>query len=114
MFVITSRRLPRSPRLPGPARLMLCLLLSLAAAAPAHAQTQPLSGVLSFLLTNRAVLTGDPAKDAQAATVSRDTITGFLLVELSALPSTSASPGLIYRLDPTLGTVTRASDSFGP
>jgi hypothetical protein len=97
--------------------LVLGLWLCLGNPVRGHAQTQaqqPLSGVLSFLLTNQAVQTGDPAKDAQAATVSRDTITGFLLAELAALPTTSSSPALVYRLNPTLGTVTRGSDSFGP
>jgi hypothetical protein len=93
--------------------LLGLLFVCLANPSPARAQ-QPLSNVLSFLLTNQAVQTGDPAKDAQAASVSRDTITGFLLADLSALPTTSSSPGLTYRLNPTLGTVTRASDSFGP
>jgi len=91
--------------------LIVCLLTPTAARAQ---QAQPLSGVLSFLLTNRAVETGDPAKDAQAASVSRDTISGLLLADLAALPTTSSSPGLIYTFNPTLGTVTRASDSFGP
>jgi hypothetical protein len=93
--------------------LQVCLALVLGPAC-AHAQQQPVSSVLSFLLTNQAVPTGDPARDAQAAAVSRDTIARFLLVELSSLPVNSSSPGLIYRLSPELGTVTRASDSFGP
>lgn len=100
-----------------PSVLVLWMCLGMPAWLQAQTQAQqpqPLSGVLSFLLTNQAVQTGDPAKDAQAATVSRDTITGFLLAELAALPTTSSSPGLVYRLNPTLGTVTRASDSFGP
>jgi hypothetical protein len=100
----------------------VCVLFVACLALPARARaqsqsapsSQSLSGVLSFLLTNQAVPPGDPAKDAQAATVSRDTITGFLLAELASLPTTSSSPGLIYQLNPALGTVTRASDSFGP
>ncbi len=94
---------------------LVCLaaLVCLVSPTPARAQ-QPLSDVLAFLLTNQAVPTGDPAKDAQAATVSRDTISGLMLAELAALPVISPSPGLIYRLNPALGTLTRASDTFGP
>jgi hypothetical protein len=102
-------------RVPRPLLMIVLLghLACLMSPAAARAQ-QPLSQVLSFLLTNQAVPTGDPAKDAQAAAVSRDTISGFLLVDLAAAPVISSSPGLIYRLNPTLGTLTRASDSFGP
>jgi hypothetical protein len=37
----------------------------------------------------------------------------LLVLELATLPSSSGG-GFTYRLDPTLGTVIRASDSFGP
>jgi hypothetical protein len=107
-------RHPRAVPPLGLAPLGLVVGLLIATAAPAHAQPRTLSDVLSFLLTNQAVSTGDPAKDAQAATVSRDTITGSLLGELAAVPVISSSPGLIYHLDPALGTLTRASATFGP
>jgi Putative MetA-pathway of phenol degradation len=93
---------------------LLGLGLSLLSPLPSYAQQRSVADILSFLLTNQAVSTGDPAKDAQAATVSRDTITASLTGELASLPVMSSSPGLIYRLDPTLGTLTRASDTFGP
>lgn len=105
---VSMRALTRTVSLP-----LLTLVVCALDAAPARAQ-QPLSSVLSFLLTNQAVSTGDPAKDAQAASVSRDTISGFLLTEFASLPTTSSSPGLIYSFNPSLGTVARASDGFGP
>jgi hypothetical protein len=84
---------------------------------PAAAQ-QPktVSDVLSFLLTNTSefISTGDFVHDQQAAAATRDTISGFLLLELATLPISSSPGGFTYRLNPTLGTVERASDSFGP
>jgi hypothetical protein len=70
--------------------------------------------VLSFLLTNQAVPTGDFEKDAAAAATTRDTMERLLLVELTTLPLGSASAGFSYRFNPTLGTLERATESFGP
>jgi hypothetical protein len=72
------------------------------------------SDVLSFLVTNQAVITDDFVKDQQAAAATRDTIFRFLQVELATLPISSSTGGFIYRFNPTLGTMERASDSFGP
>jgi hypothetical protein len=80
---------------------------------PARAQ-QPVEEVLSFLLTNQAVATGDFVKDAQSAAVTRDTISRLLLIELTTLPLTSSSAGFTYRFNPVLGTAERASNSFAP
>ena len=90
---------------------MTCLLLG--STIPANAQQTTLD-VLSFLLTNRTIITGDFDRDAQAAAATRDTFATFLLQELSTLPVSSSSGGFTYRLDPTIGTVIRSSDSFGP
>ena len=73
-----------------------------------------MSEVLSFLLTNRSIPTGDFVQDEQAAAATSDTISGFLLGELSTLPISSSAGGFTYRLDPSLGTMVRSSDSFGP
>jgi Putative MetA-pathway of phenol degradation len=75
---------------------------------------ESLTDVLSFLLTNRAVPTGDFERDAAAARATLDTMTRSLLTELSTLPVSSPSPGFVYRLNRDLGTLERASDSFGP
>lgn len=83
-----------------------------AAAQPAAAQS--MTDVLSFLLTNRSIPTGDFIRDDQAAAATRDAISAFLLAELGTLPASSSSSGFTYRLDPTLGVSVRSSDSFGP
>ena len=98
---------------------VVCLL---AGAATAHAQDQPepapertpVGEVLSFLLTNQAVATGDFVKDTEATAIAADAITRLLQAELTTLPLGSSSAGFTYRLNPQLGTVERASQSFGP
>jgi len=90
----------------------VALLLRLAE-APASAQSS-LTDTLSFLLTTRAVQTGDLTRDEQSAEVTRDTITRLLLTELTTLPLSSSSGGFTYRFNSELGTVARASASFGP
>ena len=90
------------------------LFLAISAPAPAFAQ-RSVTDVLSFLLTNRSIATGDAAQDEAAAAATRDTISRFLLVELATLPTLSSSTGFIYRMDQDLGgTVVRSSESFGP
>jgi Putative MetA-pathway of phenol degradation len=87
-------------------------LFVLLVARAADAQ-QSISDVLSFLVTNRSIPTDDFVRDEQAAIATRDTISKLLVLELATLPSSSGG-GFTYRLDPALGTVIRASDSFGP
>jgi hypothetical protein len=91
--------------------MLMAGLLTLCPIA-ARAQTTP-SDVISFLVTNQSVQTGDPARDQAAAVATRDTIVRALLVNLAAVPIQSSSSGFVYRLDPELGTVRRVSDSFG-
>jgi hypothetical protein len=91
----------------------LTLSSLLAVVPPAQAQ-DTLTGILSFLLTNQAIPTGELEKDAAAARVTSDTLTQLLLVELSTVPISSSASGFVYRFDAALGTMTRASDSFGP
>ena len=69
--------------------------------------------VLSFLLTNQAVRTGDIEKDAQATAATRDTISNALLIELAALPISTSAGGFTYLFNSDLGTRERASSSFG-
>lgn len=96
------------------ARIVLAAVAPLVASAgPAHAQ-QTVSEVLSFLVTNRSIATDDFVRDEQAAIATRDTISRLLAVELATLPVSTSSGGFVYRLDSTLGTVVRSSDSFGP
>jgi hypothetical protein len=91
---------------------MAIALFVLLAARAAEGQ-QSISDVLSFLVTNRSIPTDDFVRDEQAAIATRDTISKLLVLELATLPSSSGG-GFTYRLDPSLGTVIRASDSFGP
>lgn len=72
-----------------------------------------LSGVLGFLLTNRAVRTDDFQRDAAAAEVTRETVTRLLAAELATQPPSLSSVGFTYRFNPSLGTVERTSPSFG-
>ena len=84
------------------------------AAAPANAiAQQSMRDVLSFLLTNQAVRTGDIEKDAEATAATRDTISRALLIELAALPISTSSGGFTYLFNSELGTRERASNSFG-
>ncbi len=83
-------------------------------AGPAAAQ-RTVTDVLSFLLINRSIATGDTAQDEAAAAATRDTISRLLLLELATLPTVSSSTGFVYRMDRDLGgTVVRSSESFGP
>lgn len=97
----------------GLARLLMAGLSGCLWAAPAAAQA-PLEDVLSFLLTNQSIPTGDFVRDEAAAEATREAITRLLLVELTTVPLSSSSAGFAYRFNPAIGTVERASDSFGP
>jgi hypothetical protein len=92
--------------------LVLAIFLgALASATTAAAQTP--ADVISFLVTNQSVQTGDFQRDQAAAAATRDTIARALLVNLSAVPIQTSSSGFAYRLDSELGTMRRVSDSFG-
>ena len=96
-------------------RLIVIVALALMFASPSVAAgQQPLSDALSFLLTNRSVVTGDFARDEAAAAATRDTLVTFILAELNTLPTNSPASGFTYRLDPELGMNVRSSNSFGP
>ncbi len=81
-------------------------------AATADAQTT-IDDVLRFLLTTRSVSTGDFERDARATEETLANMSRLLLVELATLPIASSSPGFSYRFDRSLGTVDRATHSFG-
>ena len=88
------------------------VLVLLCGGARAHAQGT-IGDVIAFLMTNQAVPTADFEKDRAAAEAARDTIARALLVNLTSLPIATSSSGFLYRLNPELGTVQRASESFG-
>jgi hypothetical protein len=107
---VAAHRMIAGRRFVAPIMAVAILVVS----APSAIAQRSLSDVLSFLLTNRSIPTDDFARDEQAAAATRDTISRFLLLELTRLPVSSSAGGFTYRLNPRLGTVERSSDSFGP
>jgi hypothetical protein len=103
--------MPRPPR-PRALVMAICGLLT-GAVVPTSAQ-QSVTEVMTFLLTNRSIPTGDFVRDEQAAVETRDVLARFLSLELATIPVSSSSGGFTYRLDPALGMAVRSSDSFGP
>ncbi len=94
--------------------LLVVLVLSVIPAQVAEAQAQQtITDVLSFLMTNRSIPTDDFVRDEQAAIATSNMIASLFVLDLASLPSSSGA-GFTYRLDPTLGTVIRTSESFGP
>jgi hypothetical protein len=70
--------------------------------------------ILAFLVTNQGVQTSDFDKDREAAEATRATLTRALLASIATVPVSTSSSGFTYRLNPMLGTVERASETFGP
>src|SRR5262245_57515104 len=93
---------------------IVTLLVALVLCGAQRAAAQSLRDVLSFLLTNRSIVTDDFVRDQQAARATSDTISALLGVELGTLPTTTSAGGFIYRFDPELGVSVRVTDSFGP
>jgi hypothetical protein len=81
-------------------------------AGPASAQT--VSDVLEFLVTGHSVETGSVERDAAAAAATSLTVSRALLANLATLPVGTSSGGFVYKFHPELGTVQRATNSFGP
>ena len=100
------------------ATVLAVAFLTLAASGGVRAQTtgtpNTVQDILGFLVLNRLVGTEDFDKDVQAAEATRDTLTRALLASVATMPVSSSSGGFNYRLNPGLGTVERASDTFGP
>ena len=83
------------------------------AAAPGAAGQTTVTDIVSFLVTNQTIVTEDAGSDRAAAEAARDTITRALIVNLTSVPIATSSSGFLYRLNPQLGTVERATESFG-
>jgi len=92
--------------------LAVAFAVIVASATPVGAQT--LSDALTFLVTNQSVPTGSVERDRDAAQATSRTISRALLANLATLPVTTSSGAFVYRLNPELGTVERATQSFGP
>jgi hypothetical protein len=86
-------------------------LLLVTAERPAAAQA--VTGQLSSLLTDTGTLPAGFIADPAAAAGTRDAVAGLFVVEFGALPLVSSSAGFVYQLNPSLGVIERASDSFG-
>src|SRR5256885_5611186 len=80
----------------------------------ATATAQTVADVLKFLVTNQSVQTGSVERDRDAAQATSDTISRALLANLATLPVPASSGAFVYRLNPELGTVERATQSLGP
>ena len=93
-----------------PLALLVVVNLSLANSVRAQGTVDD---VIGFLVTNQRVQTGDFQKDQAAAQAARVAIARALLIDLTSVPLATASSGFLYRLNPELGTVERATDSFG-
>jgi hypothetical protein len=91
---------------------LLVAVFSAGTAATARAE-DTVTDVVSFLMTTRAVQTDDFERDQAAAMMAADALTRALLVNLTSVPIATSSSGFLYRLNPQLGTVERATDSFG-
>src|SRR4051812_48270051 len=80
----------------------------------ASASAQSVTDVLTFLVTNQSVSTGSVERDREAAQATSVTISRALAANLATLPVTSSSGAFVYRLNPELGIVERATQGFGP
>jgi hypothetical protein len=87
---------------------------ALVSGLPTRSLAQPVGARLSTLLVEQGPAPQGYVRDVAAAEATFSTVAGLFLVELSTLPLTSSSGGFVYRLNPALGLVERASDSFGP
>jgi hypothetical protein len=94
--------------------LIHSLTFGIAISAASTARAQSVADVLTFLVTNQSVETGSIDRDRSAAQATSDTISRALRMNLATLPVTTSSGGFVYRLNPELGTVERASETFGP
>jgi hypothetical protein len=82
---------------------------------PADAQTgSSVAEGLSALLTEQTPPPPGYVRDAAAAQATFATVASLFTIELTSLPTASSSGGFVYRFSRSLGTVERASDSFGP
>jgi len=92
----------------------LILVTAFCACAVRASAQQSVSSALTFLVTNQSVDTGSVQRDTAAAQATSDTISRALLANLATLPVTSTSGAFVYRLNPTIGTVERPTETLGP
>lgn len=93
--------------------LLIALILTVAPGA-ALAQVETMHNIVNLLVTNQSVQTGDFVKDRAAADAASAALGQALLVSLATLPTGASSAGFTYRFNPSLGTLERTTNSFGP
>ena len=98
----------------GAAAAVLLAMPVCAAAQSTTTETATVQDILSCLVTNQGVPTNDFERDRAAAEATRATLSNVLLVAIATVPVGTSSSGFTYRLNPALGTVERASETFGP
>jgi hypothetical protein len=91
----------------------------LAAPVCTYAQTNggsesTVQDIIRTLLLREGVQTDDFEKNREAAETTTATLTRALLSAIATLPVSTSASGFTYRLNPMLGTVERASETFGP
>jgi hypothetical protein len=92
---------------------LLALVVCCGCMPATAAAQQTVTDIINFLVTNQTVPTADFERDQAAAEAARDSISRALLVNLASVPLGTSSGGFLYRLNPQLGTMERASESFG-
>ena len=97
---------------PLPIAIVLAACLVLAAPPPARAQS--IAAGLSTLLTEQTPPPAGYVRDRAAAEATFGTVADLFTIELTSIPVASSSGGFVYHFSPSLGTVERSSDSFGP
>jgi hypothetical protein len=90
------------------------IALAIVVGLPATARAQSIGAGLSALLTEQTPPPAGFVRDGAAAAATFGTVAGLFGVELTSMPVASSSGGFVYRFSPTLGTMERATDSFGP
>jgi hypothetical protein len=95
------------------AEVALAVFSLLGAATAAQAQGQSIGTGLAALLTEQTPPPAGFERDRAAAAATFGTVAGLFAVELTSIPVASSSGGFAYRFSPTLGTMERATDSFG-
>jgi len=96
------------------AALAVVLSLPVCASAQSTGTANTVQDILSFLVTNQGVQTSDFDRDRTAAEATLSTLTRALLGAIATVPISTSSSGFTYRLNSELGTVERASETFGP
>ena len=92
----------------------LVALLIVALVRPAFAQSQEtMRDALTFLLTNRSIVTNDFERDTLAAERTRDALVTVLGRAVGTIAVPTAGSGFVYRFNSDLGSFERASASFG-